>query len=146
MKTKQIHLLHVEDDSVDRMVVERVLKKMDVVGSIHHASNGEEALDKLRGTNGQEKINPFPHIILLDINMPKMNGIEFLKELRNDGELKYLSVYMVTTSSDQQDIDGAYLYNVAGYILKPVDISQFDSTFRLICDFWKLCEFPKTVM
>lgn len=143
MKTKQIHLLHVEDDSVDRMVVERVLKKMEVVATIHHAANGEEALDKLRGANGEEKLHPFPQVVLLDINMPKMNGIEFLKELRKDEQLRYLSVYMVTTSSDIQDIEDSYLYNVAGYILKPVDITQFDSTFRLITDFWKLCEFPK---
>jgi CheY-like chemotaxis protein len=143
MGDKKIILLHIEDDSVDKMVVERVLKKMDIVSNVHHASNGEEALNKLKGTNGEEKISPLPHVILLDINMPKMNGLEFLKELRSDPELKHISVYMVTTSSDDSDVAGAYEYNVAGYILKPVDIAHFEGTFKLITDFWKLCEFPK---
>lgn len=142
MADKPIHILHIEDDHVDRMVVGRVLKKVEGIASIHHASNGEEAFDKLRGTNGQEKLHPFPQIILLDINMPKMNGIEFLQELRSDETLRALSVYMVTTSSDENDLNAAYRYNVAGYILKPVDISHFEGTFRILADFWKLCEFP----
>ncbi len=142
MSEKQIHLLHIEDDGVDKMVVERVLKKLNIVTSLYHAQNGEEALDKLRGTNGQEKLAPFPQIILLDINMPRMNGIEFLKELRADDQLKHLSVYMVTTSNDDADRMDAYQYNVAGYILKPVDISQFENTFKILGDYWLLCEFP----
>lgn len=142
MSEKQIHLLHIEDDGVDKMVVERVLKKLNIVASLHHAQNGEEALDKLRGTNGKEKLSPFPQIILLDINMPRMNGIEFLKELRADAELKHLSVYMVTTSNDDHDRMNAYQFNVAGYILKPVDISQFENTFKILGEFWRLCEFP----
>lgn len=143
MGEKKVTLLHIEDDNVDQMVVGRVLNKMDVVNQVHHASNGEEALNKLRGENGEELLSPFPNIILLDINMPKMNGIEFLKELRNDERLKHLSVYMVTTSSDDEDVKGAYEYNVAGYIIKPVDIAHFENTFKLVTDFWKLCEFPK---
>lgn len=142
MSEKQIHLLHIEDDGVDKMVVERVLKKLNIVSSLQHAQNGEEALDKLRGTNGQPKLSPFPQIILLDINMPRMNGIEFLKELRNDPEIRHLSVYMVTTSNDDNDRMDAYQFNVAGYILKPVDISQFENTFKVLGDFWMLCEFP----
>lgn len=142
MSEKQIHLLHIEDDGVDKMVVERVLKKLKIVTSLHHAQNGEEALDKLRGANGQEKLSPFPQIILLDLNMPRMNGIEFLKELRADAALKHLSVYIVTTSNDDHDRMDAYQSNVAGYILKPVDISQFENTFRVLGEFWMLCEFP----
>ncbi len=142
MSERQINLLHIEDDGVDKMVVERVLKKLKIVSSLHHAQNGEEALDKLRGTNGQEKLTPFPQIILLDINMPRMNGIEFLKELRADKGLKHLSVFMVTTSNDSHDLKDAYEYNIAGYILKPVDISQFENTFRILGEFWSLCEFP----
>lgn len=143
MSDKKINILHIEDDSVDKMVLERVLRKMDIIGSIHHAENGEDALEKLLGQIGQEKLSPFPQIILLDINMPKMNGIEFLKELRSNDSLKHLSVYMVTTSNDDSDVKAAYDYNVSGYIIKPVDISNFEGTFKLITDFWKLCEFPK---
>src|SRR3989442_15652798 len=103
MSENQIHLLHIEEDGVDKMVVERVLKKLNIAASLHHAQNGEEALDKLRGTNGQKILSPFPQIILLDLNMPKMNGIEFLKELRGDAALKHLSVFVVTTSNDDRD-------------------------------------------
>ena len=143
MGEKKITLLHIEDDSVDKMVVERVLKKMDIISVVHHAENGEDAINKLKGLNGEEKLSPTPQVILLDINMPKMNGLEFLKELRSDPELKHISVYMVTTSNDESDVAGAYEYNVAGYILKPVDIAHFEGTFKLITDFWRLCEFPK---
>jgi hypothetical protein len=143
MGEKKITLLHIEDDSVDKMVVERVLKKMEIISVVHHAENGEDAINKLKGINGEEKLSPAPQVILLDINMPKMNGLEFLKELRNDPELKHISVYMVTTSNDESDVAGAYEYNVAGYILKPVDIAHFEGTFKLITDFWRLCEFPK---
>jgi CheY-like chemotaxis protein len=143
MGEKKVNLLHIEDDNVDKMVVGRVLSKMDVVNHIHHASNGEEALNKLKGKNGEELLAPFPNIILLDVNMPKMNGIEFLKELRSDENLNHLSVYMVTTSSDDEDVKGAHKFNVAGYIIKPVDIVHFENTFKLVTDFWKLCEFPK---
>ncbi len=144
MSRKQINLLHIEDDSVDRMVIERALKKIEGIGIIHNATNGEDALDLLTGQNGKQRLSPYPQIILLDINMPKMNGIEFLEALRANDELKHLSVYMVTTSNDESDLINAYKYNVSGYILKPVDISHFERTFKILTDFWKLCEFPET--
>ncbi len=142
MGDKKITLLHIEDDSVDKMVVERVLRKMDIISVIHHAGNGEDAINKLKGMNGEEKLTPSPQVILLDVNMPKMNGLEFLKELRSDPELRHISVFMVTTSNDDTDIAGAYEYNVAGYIIKPIDIAHFEGTFKIITDFWRLCEFP----
>ncbi len=140
MAEKLIHLLHVEDDSVDRMVVKRVLQKFPVVASNYHAQNGVEALDMLRGTNGQIKLNPFPNVILLDINMPKMNGIELLKELRADEQLRRMPAFVLTTSSDEGDRLNAHFYNVGGYIIKPVDITVFESTFRLLTEYWLLCE------
>jgi CheY-like chemotaxis protein len=140
MAEKLIHLLHIEDDSVDRMVVKRVLQKFPVVASNYHAQNGVEALDMLRGANGQVKLNPFPDVILLDINMPKMNGIEFLKELRADEQLRRMPAFVLTTSSDEGDRKNAHFYNVAGYIIKPVDITVFESTFRMLTEYWLLCE------
>lgn len=142
MGDKKLSILHIEDDHVDRMVVERVIKKLDITDRIYHASNGEEALDLLRGENGQTAPEELPQVILLDINMPRMNGLEFLKELRADEKLKHLSVFVMTTSNDDDDRFEAYQHNVAGYILKPVDISLFDSTFKVLSDFWKLCEWP----
>ena len=82
-------------------------------------------------------------LILLDINMPRMNGLEFLAELRKDASLKHLSVYMVTTSNDEADVKGAHEFNVAGYILMPVDIQQFENTFRILGSYWQICEFPQ---
>src|SRR5205823_6595315 len=89
------------------------------------ANDGFEALDLLRGTNGKEKISPLPRIILLDINMPKMNGLEFLKEMRNDPDIKGISVFVLTTSNDDKDKVEAYNYNIAGYIIKPITFESF---------------------
>jgi CheY-like chemotaxis protein len=142
MAEKRVSILHIEDDHVDRMVVERVIKKLNITEHLHQAHNGEDALDILRGENGKEKPIPYPSVILLDINMPKMNGLEFLKALRSDDNLKWISVFIITTSNDDIDRKEAYDLNVSGYILKPVDISQFEATFKTLGDFWKLCEQP----
>ena len=143
MAEKLIHLLHIEDDNIDRMVVQRVLKKFPSVSTIHQAQNGQEALDMLRGANGQDILKPFPNVILVDINMPKMNGIEFLKELRSDDNLKHLPAFVLTTSNDEIDRAQAHQCNVAGYILKPLDLSIYDAAFRTLTDFWQLCELPQ---
>ena len=93
MSEQTITILHVEDDQVDKMVIERVIKRLNLTNNLLHASNGEEALDVLRGTNGKEKLEKLPQVILLDINMPKMNGLEFLKELRSDPSINFISVF-----------------------------------------------------
>ena len=142
MNDKQITFLHVEDDNIDRMVVQRVLKKFPSVTTLYQAANGEEALDMLRGKNGKSLLTPFPNVILCDINMPKMNGIEFLKELRADSQLKYLSVFILTTSNDENDKKQAHELNVAGYILKPVDLSVFEAAFRALTEYLQICELP----
>lgn len=142
MTEKQINLLHIEDDSIDRMVVQRMLKKFPSVFTINQASNGEEALILLRGGHAKDLGTPLPNVILLDINMPKMNGIEFLKELRSDDRLKHLPVFILTTSNDDEDKARAYSFNVAGYIIKPIDLTVYDLVFRTLTDFWKLCELP----
>ena len=142
MSTKNIHLLHVEDDSIDRMVIQRVLKKFPSIANIYQAQNGEEALSMLRGTNANSPLSPFPNIILADINMPKMNGIEFLKELRADERLKRFPVFILTTSNDDQDIANAYSFNIAGYIIKPLDLTLIDSVFKTLTECWMLCELP----
>ena len=94
----------------------------------------------LRGSNGMAKLNPFPNIILLDINMPKMTGIEFLHELRQDEDLRRMPAFILTTSADENDRRQAHSYNVAGYIIKPVDITLFESSFKILTDYWMLCE------
>lgn len=140
MSNSPLTILHIEDDHVDKMVIERVIKRQNITNNLLHASNGEEALELLRGQNGKTKPEVMPNVILLDINMPKMNGLEFLRELRSDPELKPISVFIMTTSNDDADREEAYRHNVAGYILKPVDISQFETTFQILANFWRICE------
>ena len=141
MEKKEIGILHVEDDAVDAMVMERALKKLELSYVLFQARNGIEALDVLRGTNGKEKIQPAPKIILLDLNMPKMNGIEFLRELRADKNLKSLSVFIMTTSSDERDRADAYELNVAGYMIKPISLENYNHIVATLSSFWKLTEF-----
>jgi CheY-like chemotaxis protein len=137
-----IDILLVEDDSVDIMNVQRAFKKNNINNPLHIARNGIEALNMLKGKDGIMKLNPLPKIILLDINMPKMNGIEFLKELRNDNELKSLSVFIMTTSNDDHDKFQAYNMNVAGYIVKPISFEKFVNAVSVLNSYWKLCEQP----
>ncbi len=142
MEDKLLNILLIEDDSVDVMNVQRAFKKNNITNPLHIAFNGVEALNMLRGTNGKPKLNPLPRIILLDINMPKMNGLEFLRELRNDPELKSMSVFVMTTSNDDQDKIEAYRLNVAGYILKPLSFEKFVNAVSILNSYWKLCEQP----
>lgn len=144
MEDQQINILLVEDDSVDVMNVQRAFKKNNINNPLHIAFNGVEALNMLRGTSGKPKLNPIPRIILLDINMPKMNGIEFLKELRADPELKSITVFIMTTSNDDQDKLEAYNMNVAGYILKPLSFEKFVNAISILNSYWKLCEQPES--
>jgi len=142
MANPTVNILLVDDDSVDVMNVQRAFKKNNITNPLSVAHNGVEALDALRGTNGAQKIDPLPRIILLDINMPKMGGLEFLKNLRADPALKNISVFIMTTSSDDKDRIEAYNYNVAGYIVKPISFESFVSAVSILNNFWQLCEQP----
>jgi CheY-like chemotaxis protein len=142
LEERLLNILLVEDDSVDVMNVQRAFKKNNITNPLHTAFNGVEALNMLRGINGKAKINPLPRIILLDINMPKMNGLEFLRELRNDPELRSITVFVMTTSNDDQDKVEAYNLNIAGYILKPLSFEKFVSAVSILNSYWKLCEQP----
>lgn len=140
-----VNVLMIDDDDVDCMNVQRAFKKSNVLNPLSIAHNGLEALDKLRGENGEEKLSPMPRIIILDINMPKMNGLEFLKELRADNELRTISVFIMTTSNDDKDRVEAYNYNVAGYIVKPITFENFVSAISILNNFWMLNEMPPLV-
>ena len=143
---KLLNILLVEDDSVDVMNVQRAFVKNNINNPLHIAFNGVEALNMLRGSNGKPKLNPMPRIILLDINMPKMNGLEFFRALRNDDDLKSVSVFVMTTSNDDQDKIEAYNLNVAGYILKPLSFEKFVNAVAVLNSYWKLCEQPMLMM
>lgn len=136
------NILLVEDDEVDVMNVKRAFKKNNITNSLYMASNGLEALALLRGTQENVKIPQQRRLILLDLNMPKMNGIEFLRELRSDPQLRSIPVIVLTTSCDDKDKVEAYELNVAGYILKPVTFSNFVDTVATLNKYWTLSEMP----
>lgn len=142
MEDKTIDILLVEDDSVDVMNVQRAFKKNNIKNPLHIARNGIEALEMLKGKDGAPRPFPLPKIILLDINMPKMNGIELLKEIRSDEELKAISVFVMTTSNDDYDKFQAYNMNVAGYIVKPISFEKFVNAVSVLNNYWKLCALP----
>ncbi|MBF9236869.1 response regulator [Hymenobacter sp. BT683] len=114
-------VLLVEDDIFDTMTAEKSFAKFNVPHQLRTAFNGEEALDLLLGRNGAEPIRPLPEVILLDLNMPRMNGIEFLTELRANADLQHIPVFITTTSSMDVDRLDAERLGVSGYILKPLD-------------------------
>jgi CheY-like chemotaxis protein len=128
-------ILLVEDDVVDRMTVERALKEIHVLNPLHTVANGEEALEYLR-----DPANEKPGIILLDLNMPKMNGIEFLHVAKGNEDLKRIPVIVLTTSKDEQDRVNSFDLGVAGYMIKPVDYLQFVEVVRAIDLYWTLSE------
>ena len=114
-------VLLVEDDIFDTMMAEKSFAKFSIPHQLHTAFNGEEALDLLLGRNGMEALRPLPEVILLDLNMPRMNGIEFLTELRTNPEFADIPVFITTTSGMDEDRSGAAELGVSGYILKPLD-------------------------
>jgi len=130
-------ILLVEDDQVDVMTVKRALKDLHVTNPLVERENGDGALAYLRDTR-----NARPCIILLDLNMPVMNGIEFLQVVKNDSELKRLPVVVLTTSEEQQDKVNSFNLGVAGYMAKPVDYRQFVEVMRSINTYWTISEMP----
>jgi CheY-like chemotaxis protein len=133
-----LNILLVEDDEVDVLNVRRAFQKNNIANPLFVASNGLDALEQLRGN----RIPRERRIVLLDLNMPKMNGIEFLRELRQDPELKLTPVVVLTTSNDERDRIEAYNLNVAGYLLKPVTFSNFCEVMTALNKYWALVELP----
>lgn len=138
MDDRQLNVLLVEDDQVDVMNVQRAFKKNNIANPLWVAGNGVEALDKLR--SGQVPLSRL--LVLLDLNMPRMNGIEFLRSIRSDDELRHLPVVVLTTSDDERDRVEAYHLNVAGYIVKPVTFVNFCEAMATLNKYWALVEMP----
>ena len=133
-------ILLVEDNQVDVMTVQRALKELKVTNRLDIASDGEEALAFLRNAENEK-----PCVILLDINMPRMNGIEFLREVKQDKALRRIPVVVLTTSGEDKDKVDSFDLGVAGYILKPVDYQHFVEAMKTIDMYWSLCELPPEV-
>ncbi len=131
-----LNVLLVEDDEVDVMNVQRAFLKNEIVYPLFVASNGLEALKMLR----DGVVPPERRLVLLDLNMPKMNGIEFLRELRADPKLMTTVVVVLTTSSEERDKVEAYSLNVAGYMVKPVTFARFVDLVSKLKAYWTVNE------
>lgn len=116
-----LNVLLIDDDTVDILQIKRAMKKLDLSDHLHIAHNGIEALDLLRGKDGPPLK---PHLVLVDLNMPRMSGLEFLEEIRQDPNLKSLTVYVVTTSSLERDQEAAHNLGVFGYLVKPITLTK----------------------
>lgn len=141
MANKDINVLIVDDDEIDVMAIRRAFTKRRIANPIHVAHDGIEALEILRGSNDQQRLER-PYIILLDINMPRMNGLELLDALRADRNLKDSIVFVLTTSNDDRDRIEAFRYNIAGYILKTNPGDSFLEAIGLIEHYWKVVQLP----
>jgi len=130
-------ILLVEDDLVDVMSVRRALRELNANNVLSVVGNGEEALARLRQTE-----NPLPGIILLDLNMPRMNGIDLLKILKSDDAFRRIPVVVLTTSKEEKDRLQSFNLGAAGYMVKPVDYSGFVEVVRTIKGYWNLSEMP----
>lgn len=130
-------ILLVEDDKVDAMTVKRALKEINITNKLDIVNDGEQALAFLKNPD-----NETPGIILLDLNMPRMNGIEFLKIAKKDEALKRIPVVVLTTSREDQDKVDSFNFGVAGYMIKPVDYQKFVEVVRTIDLYWTLSELP----
>lgn len=135
-KTRSVRdILLVEDDVIDAMTVMRTSKELGLKQNIIHVNNGQEALDYLNN-------NRYPDYILLDINMPIMNGVEFLEVKNKNEELSLIPTIVLTTSNAESDRLKCYMERISGYMIKPVDYSQFKELYKLIDNYWLTCESP----
>lgn len=137
MPHNELTVLLVEDDEVDIMAVKRAFDKAKIANPVIVAHDGIEALEKLRSGDVSR-----PFLILLDLNMPRMNGLEFLDEIRNDDDLKASVVFVLTTSKAEEDKWAAYQRNIAGYIVKENVGREFLDAVSLLDHYWRVVELP----
>jgi CheY-like chemotaxis protein len=137
IKVHKRPILLVEDDRVDVLTVKRAFRDIPIAQKLDVVNNGEEALEYLRNSQ-----NETPYLILLDLNMPKMNGIELLQVIKNDDELKLIPVVVLTSSKEKKDKLDSYNWGVAGYVLKPVGYQEFIEVMKTIDHYWSLNELP----
>jgi len=136
MTSRLLNILLVEDDEVDVINVKRAFAKSHIMNPLFVARDGVEALEMLR--HGEVPKNR--RLVLLDLNLPRMNGIEFLRAVRQDPELCTIPVVVLTTSNDDRDKIEAYNFNVAGYVVKPVTFGNFCEAMVALNKYWSLVE------
>jgi CheY-like chemotaxis protein len=138
---RELHILLVEDDDGDAKTMERAFKRAKIANPLRRAIDGVHALEILRGENGEARLAK-PYLLLVDLNMPRMNGIQLLHELRRDPELKHSIAFVLTTSKREEDKLAAYDLNIAGYILKQTADEDIINLVDLIGCYWRIVEMP----
>lgn len=139
---EEVSVLLVDDDDVDVMAVKRAFRKAKIANPLYVARDGVEGLAMLRGQEGHETV-PRPYIIILDLNMPRMDGFEFLGELRKDPKHHNAVVFVLTTSQADEDRAASYDMNVAGYIVKSDVGEGFLSVTNLLDSYWRVVLLPQ---
>lgn len=140
-ENKPVNIILVEDDEVDAKAVKRAFTRRKIANPVTRAEDGIEALEILRGENGKPRIAE-PYILCVDLKMPRMGGIELIKEIRNDNALKSSIIFVLTTSKHDEDVVSAYNLNVAGYVLKENAGNDFMNLIDLLDVYWRIVEFP----
>jgi CheY-like chemotaxis protein len=141
MHEKRLNILLVEDDLIDATNIRQIFAMSNMAKTFFVAANGLEALQMLSSKDGQPSSVPnHRRLVLLDLSMPQMNGLEFLRTLRNDELLKSLPVVVLTGSKDDQKLLESYQLNVAGFLIKPVNFDKFLETITTLSDYWTKCE------
>jgi CheY-like chemotaxis protein len=135
---RALNILLVDDDEIDVMTVKRAFARANIANKLYVATDGMQALALLRA----DGIPASRRLILLDLNMPRMNGIELLREIRGDPQLQSLTVIVLTTSNEDRDRVDAYQLNVAGYLIKPVTFHAFAEVMATLNKYWTLMEMP----
>jgi CheY-like chemotaxis protein len=134
-----MNILFIEDDAIEVMKLQRTVTKLKMRHHIREANNGEEALEILYSTV------ELPEIILLDLNMPRINGIEFLQILKEDEKLKYIPTIILTTSENRTDLLECYRIGIAGYIIKPLRYEEYESRLQKVLEYWNINELVKAL-
>lgn len=134
---RKLNILFIEDDEIEVMKLTRTLNTLDLKHHVQEAPDGEKALEIL------SRKDRLPDIILLDLNMPKMNGIEFLQSLKNDPALMYIPTIILTTSNNRRDLIACFETGIAGYIIKPLKYEDYVKKLKAVLDYWSLNELIK---
>ena len=134
---KKLNILLIEDNLIEIMKMKRTISFLKLDHTIQEAKNGEEALEILKDKS------KFPDIILLDLNMPKISGIEFLSILKNNEDLKHIPTIILTTSDNQKDLFECYKIGVSGYILKPLKYDDYVKKIEAVLGYWLVNELKK---
>lgn len=138
LREETMTILLVEDNLAHAELVRRSFEEHQVINEIYHVSDGEAAIDYLfrQGTYADPERSPRPHIILLDLRLPKIDGLEVLTQIKSDDTLRAIPVIILTTSSAEQDINRAYSEHVNSYLVKPVNFGSFTQLMKEIGYYW----------